>query len=256
MPISLDLLIPYARNARTHSAKQISQIAASIREFGFVNPVLIKTDMTIIAGHGRVQAAQQLSMKQVPCLILDHLTEVQAKALAIADNKIPLNAGWDAEMLTLEIDELKFAGTEMDLLAFDDDELKSIIDSVAGKAEEDEVYTSKIIAPVYEPKGEKPSVGQLFNETKTKELIEEIEQYSLPEEVASFLKTAAHRHTVFNFRNIAEFYAHTQEEVKRLFEKSALVIIDYNSAIENGFVHLTERLAELADSEDENEAEL
>lgn len=119
-------LIPYARNTRTHSEAQVAQIAASIREFGFTNPVLVKADRTIIAGHGRVMAAEKLGMEAVPCLVLDYLTDVQAKALAIADNKIPLNSGWDSELLTLELTELKDAGVDMGLLAFSESELAVI----------------------------------------------------------------------------------------------------------------------------------
>lgn len=252
--ISLDLLIPYARNTRTHTGEQVSQIAASIREFGFINPVLVKKDLTIIAGHGRVRAAQHLNMQEVPCLILDHLTDVQAKALAIADNKIPLNAGWDVEMLNLEMDELKLSGADLSLLAFNDEELKSLIDGlVKEEISSEEAYTSKIIAPIYEPKGEQPLVTQLFDNVKTQQLVDEIDKCELSPEIANFLRLAAQRHTSFNFRNIAEFYSHADQNIQRLFEQSALVIIDFDAAIENGFVHLTERLAELAAREEEEE---
>lgn len=120
-------LVPYARNTRTHTEAQVAQIAASIREFGFTNPVLVKADRTIIAGHGRIQAAQLLGLETVPCLVLDYLTDIQAKALAIADNKIPLNSGWDAELLKLEVEELKDAGVDMGLLAFGEDELRQLL---------------------------------------------------------------------------------------------------------------------------------
>ena len=93
-------LVPYAMNARTHSDKQVTQIAASIKEFGFVNPVLIRADLTIIAGHGRVLAAQQLKLKDIPTIVLDHLSERQARALVLADNKIAQNSGWDFEKLS------------------------------------------------------------------------------------------------------------------------------------------------------------
>lgn len=124
--LKTDSLVPYARNTRTHTDAQVAQIAASIREFGFTNPVLLKKDRTIIAGHGRVLAAQKLELSEVPCLVLDYLTDVQAKALAIADNKIPLNSGWDADLLKLEMDELKDAGVDMALLAFTEGELQTL----------------------------------------------------------------------------------------------------------------------------------
>jgi ParB-like chromosome segregation protein Spo0J len=97
-------LIPYANNARTHSEAQVAQIAASIREFGFNNPILIDEESTIIAGHGRVLAAQALELKEVPCIRLTHLTPSQRKAYVIADNKIALNSGWDEELLKLELE--------------------------------------------------------------------------------------------------------------------------------------------------------
>ena len=100
-------LIPYARNSRTHNEEQIAQIMASIKEFGFTNPILIGSDNVIIAGHGRLLAAQRLGLKEVPVIRLPDLTETQRKALVIADNKIALNAGWNEEMLALEMKGLE-----------------------------------------------------------------------------------------------------------------------------------------------------
>ena len=97
--IAMDNLTPYARNARTHSDDQIAQIAASIAEFGFTNPILIGGDDVIIAGHGRLMAAQKLGLAEVPVIVLDHLTEAQRRALVIADNKIAENSGWDEDLL-------------------------------------------------------------------------------------------------------------------------------------------------------------
>ena len=116
-------LIPYARNSRTHSDVQVGQIAASIREFGFRVPVLVDEQDGIIAGHGRVLAALRLGLDEVPTVYGGDMTEVQRKMYVIADNKIALNAGWDEEMLFLEIGELKDLGAELDLLGFDPSEL-------------------------------------------------------------------------------------------------------------------------------------
>ena len=121
--IKTSSLIPYARNSRTHSETQIAQIAGSIREFGFTNPVLIDADNGIIAGHGRIMAAQKLGLAEVPCIRLDHLTETQRKAYIIADNKLALNSGWDEEMLGLELAELREDDFDLSLLGFDDTEL-------------------------------------------------------------------------------------------------------------------------------------
>ena len=115
----VDDLIPYARNSRTHDDAQVAQIAASIREFGFTNPVLIDADGGIIAGHGRVLAARKLKMDTVPCIMLDHLTDTQRRAYIIADNKLALNGGWDDELLALELGELHAADFDMALLGFE-----------------------------------------------------------------------------------------------------------------------------------------
>lgn len=125
--VKTEALIPYARNSRTHSEQQVAQIAASIREFGFTNPVLIDAENGIIAGHGRVMAAQKLGRKDVPCLRLDHLTDAQKRAYVIADNKLALNAGWDDEMLRIELDELKAVDFDLSLIGFDDDELGALL---------------------------------------------------------------------------------------------------------------------------------
>ena len=119
-------LIPYARNARTHSDEQVAQIAGSIREFGFNNPVLIDESGTIIAGHGRVMAARKLGMKDVPTITLSHLNDSQRRAYILADNKLALNAGWDDEMLKAELDALAADSFELTIAGWDEKELKDI----------------------------------------------------------------------------------------------------------------------------------
>jgi len=124
--IEIDALIPYARNSRTHSEAQVAQIAASIREFGFTNPVLIDADDGLIAGHGRVLAARKLNLGHVPCIRLAHLTDVQKRAYVIADNKLALNAGWDDELLRIELSELNDEGFELDLIGFTSEEILAL----------------------------------------------------------------------------------------------------------------------------------
>jgi len=116
--VSVDSLIPYARNSRTHSDEQVAQIAASIREFGFLNPIIVDGENGIIAGHGRVLAAQKLKIDQLPCIEANHLTEAQRKAYVIADNKLALNAGWDNELLRIELDELKGLGFDVEIIGW------------------------------------------------------------------------------------------------------------------------------------------
>lgn len=137
--ISVDKLIPYANNARTHSDEQVAQIAASIREFGFNNPVLIAEDDTIIAGHGRVMAARKLNLSEVPCLRLSHLTETQRKAYILADNKLALNAGWENNLLSLELTELADSGFDITLTGFTQDEMDALkpIEVTEGLTDED-----------------------------------------------------------------------------------------------------------------------
>jgi ParB-like chromosome segregation protein Spo0J len=121
--IPIDSLIPYARNSRTHSDNQISQIVDSIREFGFTNPVLISNDCGIIAGHGRVIAARIIGMHDVPCIRLGGMTEVQRRAYVIADNKIALNSGWDVETLRLELHEIGLDDFDVTLTGFTEEEI-------------------------------------------------------------------------------------------------------------------------------------
>lgn len=133
--LAIDALIPYARNARTHSDEQILQIAGSIREFGFTNPVLIDGDGGIIAGHGRVMAARKLGLADVPCIRLAHLTDAQKRAYVIADNKLALNAGWDDALLALELRELAEMDFDLRLTGFDDDEISKLLDLELGEGE-------------------------------------------------------------------------------------------------------------------------
>ena len=125
--IAVDRLIPYARNSRTHSDAQVAQIAASMREFGFTNPVLIDADGGIIAGHGRVMAARQLGLADVPCIRLGHLTDAQKRAYVIADNRLALNAGWDDAMLALELRDLMDAGYDVGLTGFELGEIDELL---------------------------------------------------------------------------------------------------------------------------------
>lgn len=147
--VAVDRLIPYARNSRTHSEAQVAQIAASIREFGFTNPVLIDAEFGIIAGHGRVLAARKLGLAEVPCLLIDYMTEAQRRAYVIADNKLALNAGWDDELLALELGELGELGFDLSLTGFSKDELSDLL--LGGEGEDDPGLTDEDSVPEVQP---------------------------------------------------------------------------------------------------------
>lgn len=139
----VEKLIPYARNARTHSDEQVAQIAASIAEFGWTNPILAGSDGIVIAGHARLQAARKLSMTEVPVIVLDHLTETQRRALVLADNRLALNAGWDEEMLRVELESIRDDGFDLEIVGFTDDEIEDLLrepeEVQQGNTEEDAI---------------------------------------------------------------------------------------------------------------------
>jgi len=139
--LKVEDLIPYVNNSRKHSDEQVAQIAASIKEFGWTNPILIDGDKGIIAGHGRLMAARKLKMAEVPVIEISHLTETQKKALVIADNKLALNADWDLDLLTIELDELLTDGFDLELLGFDKEELDKLLEpeQIEGLTDEDAV---------------------------------------------------------------------------------------------------------------------
>ena len=153
---SVDRLIPYAKNARTHSDEQVAQIAGSIKEFGFNNPVLVDKDNSVIAGHGRLMAARKLGMDKVPVVQLGHMTEAQRKAYVLADNRIALNSGWDTGMLSLELQDLK-DDIDLSLLGFDPDELDALLNPV----EETEGLTDEDAVPDA-PDEPKTKLGDIY----------------------------------------------------------------------------------------------
>ena len=136
--VPTDQLIQYARNARTHSKEQILQLRSSLREFGFINPVLITSDYTIIAGHGRVEAAKAEGLAEVPCVFVEHLTEAQKRAYILADNRLALDAGWDSDLLAIEMAELKDLGFDLELTGFDITEIEKLFADENGDTEDDD----------------------------------------------------------------------------------------------------------------------
>lgn len=232
--IEIDKLIPYARNPRNNK-DAIADVAASLREFGFRQPIVVDPDMSIVVGHTRWLAAKKLKLTEVPVHIATNLTEQQIKAYRLADNRVAENSEWDLDFLKLELEELgdEFTGFEND----DFDELFG--------EEDANTYTKTIEPPVYTPKGDKPSLSELYDNEKAKQFEKRIEEAEVPDDIKVFLNAAAQRHVVFDYHQIAEYYCHAAPEVQDLMEQSALIIIDFDKALENGYLHYTDRMKKL-----------
>ena len=227
---------PYGKNPRKN-AGAVKYVANSLREFGWRQPIVIDSGGVIVAGHTRLLAAQQLGMETVPVVVADDLTPEQIKAYRLADNKTAEFAEWDADLLDMELDDLD--DIDMSLFGF---ELSD------GGAKENP-YTGKVQIPQYEVQGENVEVDDLCDDRKQQELVEEIiSTPGLTDEEREFLVKASMRHLVFDYRNIAEYYAKASIPAQRLMEKSALVIIDYADAIANGYVKVSKRLREIANA--------
>lgn len=152
--VNIDRLVPYARNARTHSKEQILQLRSSLREFGFVNPVIVDKDLNIIAGHGRILAAKEEGVTEVPCVFAEHLTEAQKRAYILADNRLAMNAGWDEQMLSVEIADLQAADFDVSLLGFDDAELNKLMGTVDDVKDDDFDVDSELQKPAVTKSGD------------------------------------------------------------------------------------------------------
>lgn len=229
--IRLTKLKAYEKNARKHETKDVAAIKASIEQFGFDDPIGVwGDDNTIVEGHGRLLAAKELGMDKVPCIRLDHLTDEQRRAYALAHNKTAELSQWLDDVLREELTALS-DDMDMGLFGFDADSLDDVLTPVTSDEDDISKYAQKAKIPQYEPKGDMPEISDLVNTDKQDELVEEIKAADIPEDVRDFLILAAQRHNVFNYRNIAEFYCHQTAEVQRLMERSALVIIDINDAI-------------------------
>lgn len=255
--VELDSISQDPANVRRHGERNLSAIVASLRKFGQQKPIVVSKDGIILAGNGTYEAAKRLGWDKIE-IVRSKLTGSEATAYAIADNRTSELAEWDDVALAETLRALQSEDFEIEAAGYTDDEIGELIESLANDAlgpkesgdRIDDAYSKKIVAPVYEPKGDCPEIGDLYDREKTAKLIQEIEAAKVPPKIAEFLKLAAERHTAFNFRQIAEFYCHAEPEVQSLMEQSGLVIIDFDKAIENGFVHLTERLGKLADLEE------
>ena len=158
--VDIDKLVPYANNARTHSPAQINKLRSSLREFGFINPVIIDRDFGIIAGHGRVLAAREEGISEVPCVYADHLTEAQKKAYIIADNRMAMDAGWDEEMLRIEIESLQADAFDLALTGFDEKELSKLFDDGNDAKDDDFDVDEELKKPTFSKAGDVWKLGR------------------------------------------------------------------------------------------------
>ena len=239
--VGVDALIPWADNPRDNEAA-VQTVADSIKRFGFASPIIARrADGEVIAGHTRLKAARRLGLDRVPVRYMD-LDPTDARLLALADNKLGELADWSdglADVLRI----LEEDGADLDGLGFSDEEMEELCESGIPSGADD-VYTGKIDSPIYEIKGERPDESDLYDASRSGELRAKIDALDLDDKVKSFLLAAADRHTAFRYDRIAEYYAHAPPEVQELMEDSALVIIDYDKAIELGFVRLTKELGD------------
>lgn len=244
----IDEIIPYVNNPRDNT-DAIDAVASSIKQYGFLVPMVIDKEDEIITGHTRFLAVKKLGLEEVPTIKADNLSEAQIKAFRLVDNKVAEISTWDSELLANELEELSEMGVLLDEFGFEN------LEEEPNEIEDETIYTRKVDVPQYEITGDKPSITELTDESKTQELIAEINKSSLSDEEKAFLKLAAMRHTVFDYGKIAEFYAHSEPEVQELMERSALVIIDYDNAIRDGYVKLRDEILELGEIEDDDNEE-
>ena len=253
--LKVEELIPYINNPRNNT-EAVDKVAASIKEFGFKVPIVIDKDNVVVTGHTRLLASKKLGLEEVPCVIADDLSPAQIKAFRIADNKVSEYAEWDEDMLKVELEELEEMNFDLDSVSIDFSDFDMALDledTEEGQEQEENIYTKEINIPQYEITGECPKLEELVNEEKTKSLIERIEKADIPKEIKEFLIKASYRHLAFNYQNVAEYYAHADKDVQELMEESALVIIDYNDAIRNGYVQIKKAIDSIVEEGIENE---
>ena len=253
--LKVEELIPYINNPRNNT-EAVDKVAASIKEFGFKVPIVIDKDNVVVTGHTRLLASKKLGLEEVPCVIADDLSPAQIKAFRIADNKVSEYAEWDEDMLKVELEELEEMNFDLDSVSIDFSDFNMALDledTEEGQEQEENIYTKEINIPQYEITGECPKLEELVNEEKTKSLIERIEKSDIPNDIKEFLIKASYRHLAFNYQNVAEYYAHADKDVQELMEESALVIIDYNDAIRNGYVQIKKAIDSIVEEGIENE---
>lgn len=231
--MDINKIKPYEKNPRKND-HAVDKVAKSIEQFGFKVPIIIDKNTVIVAGHTRYKAGLKLGMSDIPTIVADDLTKEQINGFRIADNRVTEEADWDWDILIEELDGLSDHYTAMDL-GFEDSELSFLDDEEM----EESYYTDKIVVPTYEPNGDKPDIEDMYDMEKVNELMKAINKSKISEKEKEFLKIASYRHIVFDYSNIAEYYAQSEKKVQELMEESALVLIDFDKALASGFVDFT-----------------
>ena len=237
--VPIQELKPHPKNRNDHPDDQIDRLVEILKYQGWRYPVKVSNQSGYItSGHGRVMAAKKMGLKEVPVSYQDYKDEAQEYADIIADNAI---ASWSELNLSAINDDIPDLGPDfnIDLLG-----IKGFEIDPSEKGEKESLYTEKIEIPNYVPNGPCPKISELFDLEKCQKLLNEIKEKNLSDDIRLFLEFASYRLIVFNYEKIAEFYAHASIEVQDLMENSALVIIDFNKAIENGFVMLSKKLSQ------------
>lgn len=231
--VKIETVLPNPSNPRIIKDDKFKKLVKSIQEFPQMlelRPIVVDANMVVLGGNMRLKACKAAGLKEVPIVIADNLTDSQKSEFIIKDN---VGFGeWDWDLLANEWETADLSEWGVDMPFYTEPK------------EDENQYTQKIDAPNYEPTGEKPEVVELYNIEKYNDLVREIDFSSVPNDIKTFLKVAAARHIVFNYESIAEFYAQSDAATQDLMEKSALVIIDFNKAIEYGFTRLNEEVQE------------
>lgn len=234
----LEDIIPYENNPRDND-DAVADVEESMRQVGELDPIEVDEDGVVLCGHTRLKALLKRGRKQTEVIRYTGLTEEQKIKYRLLNNKTSERALWDEEKLKEELEKVDFDGYDF---GFTHEELFDEVD--------DDKYTMKVNIPQYEPTGEMPTLAQMLDSGKADSLIAEIEKAEgITDDERTFLIQAARRHNVFNYRNIAEYYAHATPAMQKLMEDSALVIIDVDNAIANGYARLSDEITAMMDDE-------
>ena len=247
--VAVEKIKPYANNPRINK-KAVEKVMKSIQAYGFKVPCVLDKNYLLITGHTRWEAAKRLKMKRIPCIIASDLNKAKADAFRIADNKVAEYSTWDMTKLKEELSKIQLEDIEFDDMGFDNDfsiEKLGLVDMPEGSDGDEDVtetekYSTKTNIPQYEIQGLNIKLSDCIDKQKYVELLKEIDNSTVSDAQKKFLKLAATRHIRFIYKNIAEYYASTNSEMQRLMEHSALVIIDIDDAIRNGYARLTKEV--------------